>query len=982
MTAMPAPSAASHPAKSTDRAALRGRGLGLRHPNARFSAMPILALLLGLALIGGTIAYAMLGWQRRVALESERGASVVALAEMRVNEAVGGVTTALNMLASRRAWTGGWAGGITRAVQAGGRVGSVSLLSPTGEVEFSTAPRNIGLRLAPEEFGGGWSTARFGVGALFQGRDLADRRASVHGDAANFIPISVPVLDGDGFIVATLSLRSLQVSLSAFLIEAEAHGIGLYWRDGGLIQSVGRAELPPVLPAAAIRAIAATDRYQPNDPSLSLVDIPFTTCRSSRSNPFILCVQQTVGSLSREWQDWRGGAFAALVLAVSVLVAGATRIAADHRRQEREREDLRRDLARSDRRQRAALESATGLVWECDATRTTIRYFGNFSRLLGNDAPAEEPFAAFLERLRPQDGTSLADTLAAWGESDEDDHNTLVQRAWPAANWLRISGRRAASADQGLLGTMADVTDLLEISERYRAIFREVAQPILLLDEAGVVEEVNPAAEAAFCHPDGALPGRSLGDLVCRASAAGRVPATLSDIAADASAGTLTGLRADGANFPLAVATGTWVVDGQHKIIAILRDLSAEREIERHLREAKLSSDMAAHAKSDFLSTMSHEIRTPLNGVIGTAGLLADTSLNPVQARYVTVLQDSADHLLQLINDILDLSKLDATRIELEEAPFDVADLVTGALDLMSSRASAKGLRVTSRIDPDVPHRLTGDVGRVRQVLLNLIGNAIKFTAAGTVSLEVSGHNPVSFAIRDTGIGIPADQLSRLFGNFVQLDGSFARRFGGTGLGLAISQRLAVRMGGAIAVTSTAGQGSAFVLSLPLAAAGADFSEPVQTAATVPTGLHILVAEDNLTNQLVTRNMLEAMGHRVQVVADGEEAVDAVMARHLDVVLMDVMMPRMDGLAATRAIRAMDHFATLPVVAVTAGAFAHDYEACMAAGMSGLLAKPFSRRALQSALAEALSWHTAKGGEHVSESPRGENQAAATRVQA
>ncbi len=928
----------------------------------RLVALPVLSLLLGLCLIGGVLSYTVLTWHHRAAIESEHGASVAALAEARTNEAVGTVTTALHMMASPTAWQGDGATGLTRAVQAGGRIGSVSLVGRDGRILFSTVPRNLGLSLAPNEYGGGWTTARFGVGTLFAGRDLFDRRSPGPAAPAHFAVVSVPASDGDGFALATVSLRALQVGISAFLTGADAHSLGLYWRDGALLHGVGPIALPATLPPEVLRAVAETDAYTSADAGIRLADTSQFTCRASPSNPFIVCSRLTLGSILREWQDWRGAALVVLILTVGALVTAMTRIAIDQRRRARERERLRVDIVRSERRQRVALESATGIVWEWDPARDVIRYFGNNARLFGPDAPAAETLEAFLARLRPEDRANFTTTLTGWRESDAPEFSALLQLAPPNARWLRLSGRRDAGADGGLIGTMADVTALFETSERYRAIFREVAQPILLLDEAGIIEEANPATAAAFDTPEASLPGRAVGELVGRTWAAGHTGASLSDIAGGSAA--LIGLRADGTTFPLSAATGIWVLDGRARSIAVLRDLSAEREIEQRLRAAKRASDEAAQAKSEFLSTMSHEIRTPLNGVIGTAGLLAETRLDPTQARYVTILQDSADHLLQLINDILDLSKLDATRIELELAPFDVAEQVKATLDVLASRAVAKGLALRTHIAPGVPPRLLGDISRIRQILLNLVGNAIKFTPAGSVALEVTcdldltGANPVRFAVCDTGIGIPADQLGRLFGNFVQLDGSTARRFGGTGLGLAISNRLAERMGGRITVTSEPGQGSIFCLELPLpaaAAAGVDVAD--HPSPPVLPGLVILVAEDNPTNQLVARSMLETMGHKVQVVGDGEEAVDAILSRDLDVVLMDVMMPRMDGLAATRAIRAMDKFKALPIVAVTAGAFAHDVEACMAAGMSGFVAKPFNRRALQTALAEAIAWH-------------------------
>jgi CheY-like chemotaxis protein len=357
---------------------------------------------------------------------------------------------------------------------------------------------------------------------------------------------------------------------------------------------------------------------------------------------------------------------------------------------------------------------------------------------------------------------------------------------------------------------------------------------------------------------------------------------------------------------------------------------------------------------------MSHEIRTPMNGIIGVAALLLDMKLGATEKHYVRIVLESANHLLRLINDILDFSRLDAGRMELEEAPFEVRTVLRGVLDLLAAEARAKGLELALEVADDVPRRALGDARRLRQVLLNLVGNGVKFTAAGRVRVSVTrlGREPggerLGFTVADTGIGIPPEAQGQLFTEFTQVDSSISRRFGGSGLGLAISRGLIERMGGSIAVESEPGRGSLFrfdVLLRVRPAAEASAADAVPK----PGGLRILVAEDNATNRLVVTRMLERMGHQVESVTDGAEAVAAVQAARYDLVLMDVMMPEMDGLAATAAIRRLSGpVARIPIVGLTANALHTDEVACLAAGMDQFATKPISADGLGVAIARAM----------------------------
>ena len=394
------------------------------------------------------------------------------------------------------------------------------------------------------------------------------------------------------------------------------------------------------------------------------------------------------------------------------------------------------------------------------------------------------------------------------------------------------------------------------------------------------------------------------------------------------------------------------------KIIGDRLDLGIRRiEDLARVEEALFVAEAATRAKSEFLANMSHEIRTPMNGITGMIDLLQRTRIDDTQREYLDIMSASADALLDIINDILDLSKIEAGKFELECTPFSPAEVCEGVMKLMAVRAHNKHLELAFQIAPEVPSSLIGDAMRLRQILVNLVGNAIKFTEKGEVALSIVAKNKtdrqveLQIAVRDTGIGIPKDKQQSIFQAFSQADTSVTRQFGGTGLELTICTRLVQMMGGEIWVESEMGKGSTFYVT-------AQFDIAIQASTEMPalphsllpryTGLRILLAEDNLVNQRVTVGLLTEQGHSVEIAENGRVALEKIQARAFDLVFMDVQMPELDGYEATRKIREYQRRtgASTPIVGLTANAMKGDREACLSAGMDDYLPKPVRKQTL------------------------------------
>jgi two-component system sensor histidine kinase/response regulator len=519
------------------------------------------------------------------------------------------------------------------------------------------------------------------------------------------------------------------------------------------------------------------------------------------------------------------------------------------------------------------------------------------------------------------------------------------------------------------LEILAANIDTKELEERSRLILSSVSDGISGLDAAGHTTFVNQAATEMLGYSEAEIVGRSIHDLVHYARLDGTpcspeecpaqqilhdgIPRVIDDEVF---------WRKDGSAFPVEYSTTPVRKDGVVVgSVVSFRDITQRKRAEEDLLRAKELAEDATKMKSEFLANMSHEIRTPMNAIIGMAYLALKTELDPVQADYVQKIQQAGRHLLGIINDILDFSKIEAGKMTIETVDFDLAGVLDNVRTLVAGKAEEKGLGLVFDIAPDVAPALRGDPLRLGQILVNFCNNAVKFTERGEISVvarvraSAPGEQLVYFAVSDTGIGLTEEQAGKLFTAFQQADTSTTRKYGGTGLGLAISKRLAELMGGEIGVTSTYGAGSTFWFTARLGTNGAARtagSAPAPQAAAPATdfeqlkGARVLLVEDSKLNQIVAKGILAETGVAVDLADNGEIAVSKVRERPYDIVLMDMQMPVMDGISATKAIRADARFAALPIVAMTANAMASDREQCLAAGMNDHVAKPIDPQEL------------------------------------
>ncbi len=632
-------------------------------------------------------------------------------------------------------------------------------------------------------------------------------------------------------------------------------------------------------------------------------------------------------------------------------------------------------------KERALLSEIAGVgLWAYDPRTDAFEWSGEWLRALIGPNAQMNTAEQFLGLCHPDDHATviLAVTAAA-----EQGANGAFEHRLRAADgswaWMRVH-LRAEPATGGVhrvLGISQEITHLAEARREAEAQAQRLK--VALGAARAAVVEIDHEAQTIWHSPMfGELIGRELTyDQAIRAAWGFMHPDDAPAIraalkrwfrGAELAPLELRVRREDGSERWIRICTelqkakdGRWL-----RSISLLLDIDDRKRQELALVAAERAAQAAGEAKSNFLANMSHEIRTPLNGVLAMTELMGQGALEPEQRKRLDVICESGGELLRLINDILDFAKLESGRLRLECACFDVQGMLDTVLANAQATAASKGLALELEVAPEARGLREGDRGRLAQIVGNLVCNALKFTAEGRVRVSATGLGKggvdgVRISVRDTGIGIAENKIPLLFQRFSQIDPSTTRRFGGSGLGLAICQELAGLMGGQVSVESEPGVGSCFVVSLPLPRVAAAQPEPqptVEAPRAQPSRLRILAAEDNPTNQLVLKTIIDIFGGDLTLVDNGREAVEAWRAGQFDMILMDLHMPVMDGIEATRAIRRAEIQANVvrtPIIALSANVFLDQIDSCMAAGMDGHVAKPIDLEALHAAMEAALS---------------------------
>ena len=621
--------------------------------------------------------------------------------------------------------------------------------------------------------------------------------------------------------------------------------------------------------------------------------------------------------------------------------------------------------------------------WEADLKSRVARWSPELQAMLGR--PEAEDIKTSMELYHPEDRDRVHQHLITCVETGASiDFEARATRADGKPVWLRVIG--APEFEHGVCvavrGASQDITaqkvaqENLAESERFaRGVIDGVSAYIAVIDDSGAIIAANRAFKTLGSQMRGSEEYPMGGDMfaILRALPGKHGPAMVRGIGEVLSGRRATFMHAynskSGEWFRATVSR--FAGDGAVRAIIATQSIAELKRSEERLKRLNLTlktardqADAANIAKSNFLATMSHEIRTPLNGVLGMAQAMARDELPAIQRERLSVIRQSGETLLALLNDLLDLARIEAGRMELEDGVFNVETLVEAARATFATLAAEKDVHFEHQIDPAVTGLWRGDPTRVRQILNNLVSNAVKFTSRGSVVVDV-GLEAKELVVRvaDTGPGIPVERLSALFGKFVQADASTTRKFGGSGLGLSICKELAQLMGGEISVESTEGVGSTFTLRLPAerveaaTEAAAEDATPIHLDTDAPP-LRILAAEDNPMNQLVLKTLLAQFGVQVQIVSDGAQAVEAAASGDWDVILMDVQMPIMDGPSATRAIR--DREARLdarrtPIIALTANAMSHHQREYADAGMDAMVPKPIELARLLEAIEHVIS---------------------------
>ncbi|OGS97786.1 MAG: hypothetical protein A3H99_09295 [Gallionellales bacterium RIFCSPLOWO2_02_FULL_59_110] len=643
-----------------------------------------------------------------------------------------------------------------------------------------------------------------------------------------------------------------------------------------------------------------------------------------------------------------------------------------------ERQQAEQALRDSEERWSFALEGSGEGVWDWDMQTGKVVYSRRYKEMLGFPADTIwNSLSDWTKRVNPDDLRHAMMDMEKYLDGNSPSY-TVVYRMLckdDSLKWVAARGMVVSRAEDGrplrMIGTHSDITERFIAQEKLLTLSKAVENSpasVVITGLDGAIEYVNPK----FTKVTGYTAQEAIGQNPRILKSGALSPKFyekmwLTILAGEVWQGEFHNKKKNGEDY-FEAATISPIRDDQGSVthfVAVKEDITERKRTEQQLKKSMAAAEAANRAKSEFLANMSHEIRTPMNAIIGFSHLCLQSGLKPEQQDYLEKVYRSANSLLGIINDILDFSKVEAGKMEVEKTPFRLDDVLRNAADIAGVRATEKGLALHFDKEQGIPQTLVGDPLRLGQVLNNLIGNAVKFTGEGEVAVGVRmesqtpGHVVLGFTVRDTGIGLTQEQIGRLFQSFSQADTSTTRKYGGTGLGLAISARFVELMGGTMWVESTPEQGSVFAFNLPFVCPHEEtVPEPGRSGAPSGngslaglSGLRVLLVEDNELNRQLATALLARAGIEACPVCDGAEAIQAAQQQAFDAVLMDVQMPTMDGLEATRRIRENPALAGLPIIAMTANVMVGDRDRCLAAGMNDYIAKPIQHNVLYATLA-------------------------------
>ena len=851
-----------------------------------------------------------------------------------------------------------------------------AFMAADGTIAVSSSPRSRGkILLDAELVGRALRDSRvLHVGSPRPGRSLGDAVEAAKGSGAWLVPVAysygpvgpvvVLAISPDYFSALYDSIRTGPRTITR-LIHLDGTLIA-GTRSLGLESGSSQAALEPF-----VRYIPRQEAGRFAEPQ-SDGDSMISAFRVIRRYPLVVTVGLSArGSLQR----WRESAFFyGAGLGAVLLVLGLGSWATLYRERERERQDLafreQGELLSATLEHMA--EGVTVIDRQGRLRMANSRFFETFD-LPPETATRREPLKEVLAHLaRRGEFGSASDpdaTAAGMLERLRASRSGAIEHRRPSGEIIELKanpmpGGATVTMFTDVTRARADEFAVRRSAAEKSAMLASALDCVVVVDDTGTILEFNLAAEQTFGWSSKEIVGRNLAETI--------VPVALRQAHVDGLARYLrtgegrvvnrrieiVGLRRNGEEFPCEIAI-TPVKLGERQIFtAYLRDISERKRVEAELRTAKEGAEQASRAKSEFVAVVSHEIRTPMNAVIGLSNLLLDTRLDEEQRRFAKGVSESAGRLLRLIGEVLDFSRLEAGHIEIDAAPFDLRRMLGSLTDTVEVLVGAKPIELVIDIAPDLPQFVSGDASRLHQVLLNLLGNAAKFTSLGRIALSAfyadRARDRISLRVQDTGPGIDATTQLRLFKPFEQGHPGIGQQYGGTGLGLAISRQLVERMGGTIGVESEPGAGATFTVTVPLAPAAA-VDDGAGTASDASPGvarrMRILVAEDTPTSQLVIRSLLERRGHDVRIVPDGVEALAAATHGGFDLVLLDIQMPNMDGFEAASRIRALPgSAASVPIVALSAQALGTARAKASKVGFDGYLVKPIDVTALEAML--------------------------------